>query len=111
MREKIELPHFVEDRFVASKPVYLAKYSRDGKLLAVVHTDYSLSIWDASDILVNTYEQNFFAQRSPSHSNSFHIIFLDWSASNRYLYFIADCVGFFIDVYGSKKETRSFTLL
>lgn len=110
MKEKVELPHFVEDRFVASKPVYLAKYSRDGKLLAVVHTDYSLSVWDASDILVNTYEQNFFAQRSPGHSNSFHIIFLDWSASNRYLYFIADCVGFFIAVYGSKKETRSFTL-
>ena len=109
MKESVELPHFVEDREIESKPVYMAKFSHNGELLAVVHTDYSLSIWDANDILVNTYEQTFFTQKSQSDSNSVHVIFLDWSASDRYLYFIGDCVGFLIDIYGSKKDARSFT--
>ena len=109
MKESVELPHFVEDREIESKPVYMAKFSHNGELLAVVHTDYSLSIWDANDILVNTYEQAFFTQKSQSDSNSVHVIFLDWSASDRYLYFIGDCVGFLIDIYGSKKDARSFT--
>ena len=85
MGEDVELPKFYQDKRIPSRPVLLAKYSRDGRFLAVVHTDYSLSIWDSQDILVNTFDQL------------------------THLYLIVDCNGFFIDVYGTKKSHRNFT--
>lgn len=109
MGEGVELPEFFQERTVQARPVLLAKYSHDGKLLAVVHNDYSLSIWDSQDILVNTFEQLFFQPRAGGRSNAYHVVFLEWSASDKYLYLIVDCNGFFIDVYGTKKSYRNFT--
>ena len=110
MEEPAELPKFFEEKHLPSKQVLLAKYSHDGKVLATVNSNYSLSIWDSSNILVDTFEQTFFQSRGSNRSNSYHAVFLDWSASSRYLYYIVDCSGFLIDVYGPKKIYRNFSL-
>ena len=109
MGEDVELPKFYQDKCIPSRPVLLAKYSRDGRFLAVVHTDYSLSIWDSQDILVNTFDQLFFQPKSNGRTSVHHSVFLEWSASNTHLYLIVDCNGCFIDVYGTKKSHRNFT--
>ena len=109
MGEDVELPTFYQDKRIPSQPVLLTKYSRDGRFLAVVHTDYSLSIWDSQDILVNTFDQLFFKPKSLGRINAYHSVFLEWAASNTRLYLIVDCNGFFIDVYGNKKSHRVFT--
>lgn len=111
MEQHASLPQFTEDKRIQSQPVHLAKYSRDGKLLAIVHTDLSLSIWDSEDILVNTFEQPFFEPKSKNRNNSHHVVFLDWSATNKYLYLIVDCSGFQVDVYSKTKRTHNFTYL
>ena len=109
MEKSEALPQFYEDKHIQSKPVHLARFSKDGKLLAIVHTDLSLSIWDSQDILVNTFEQSFYESRSKNRSNSHHIVFLDWSATNKYIYLIIDCTGYQIDVYSKTKKPYNFT--
>ena len=109
MEESESLPIFKESERISSSPIRLAKYSSNGKLLAIVHADLSLSIWDSEDILVNTYEQSFFETKSKNKSNSHHVVFLEWSASNRYLYLIVNTTGFKIDVYSPNKPYKNFT--
>lgn len=109
MEEQIELPKFTEEKRFATHQVLMAKYSHDGKVLATVNGDYSISIWDSHDILVDTYEQSFFHTRGNTRQNSYHAVFLDWSASSKYLYYIVDCSGFLIDIFGPKKICRNFT--
>lgn len=111
MEEIIPLPSFIEDRRIPTKPIHLARFSRDGALLAIIHTDLSLSIWDSEDILVNTFEYSFFETRTKNRGNSHHIVFLDWSATNKYLYLIVDRIGFQIDVYTKPKEPHRFTYI
>ena len=59
MDEQVELPKFTEEKRIDSHQVIMAKYSHDGKVLATVNVDYSISIWDSHDILVDTYELSF----------------------------------------------------
>ena len=109
MDEQVELPKFTEEKRIDSHQVIMAKYSHDGKVLSTVNVDYSISIWDSHDILVDTYELSFFHTRGNTRQNSYHAIFLDWSASSKYLYYIVDCSGFLIDIFGSKKICHNFT--
>lgn len=108
-KQRASLPQFAEDKRVQSNPVLIAKYSKDGKLLAIVHTDLSLSLWDSEDLLVNTFEKSLFETRPKNRNNTHHVVFLDWSATNKYLYLIIDCSGFQIDVYSKSKRIHSFT--
>ena len=105
MEESAQLPSYFESSQIDTKPVLIAKFSQDGRFFAMVHEDYSLSVWESLDILVKIYDKTFFQQQS---SSSSHIVFLDWSANCKYLYLIVDCNGFLIDMFSSEKITRSF---
>ena len=96
MDEQVELPKFTEEKRIDSHQVIMAKYSHDGKVLATVNVDYSISIWDSHDILVDTYELSFFHTRGNTRQNSYHAIFLDWSASSKYLYY-RQCIVTWLD--------------
>lgn len=109
MEEQTKLPKFVEEKRYSSKQVLIARCSRDGNTTATVNHDYSISIWDSSNLLVDTYELEFFQFHDVSPSPAYRSVFLDWESSGRYLYYIVDRNGFLIDVYGTKKICKTFT--
>lgn len=107
MDKSIELPIFVEEKQFKTMPVLCAQYSRDGKALAVVYHDYTLSIWDSSDLLTETREINEYHPDLQSHRNNTNFnIFLDWSASSRYLYYVVDRKGVMIDVFSPDMKMK-----
>ena len=88
MEEQTKLPKFVEEKRYSSRQVLIARCSRDGSTTAAVNHDYSISIWDSSNLLVDTYEQEFFQFHEVSPSTTFRSVFLDWESSGRYLYYM-----------------------
>ena len=96
MEEQTKLPKFVEEKRYSSKQVLIARCSRDGNTTATVNHDYSISIWDSSNLLVDTYELEFFQLHDVSPSTAYRSVFLDWESSGRYLYYIVDRNGFLV---------------
>lgn len=109
MEEAIKFPKFVEDKRFVTKPVLMARYSRDGKALAVVYTDCHISIWDSNDLLVETREFSPEELSLPL-PQDLHggIVFLDWSASSRYLFYVIGSYGVVLNIYSSPVIYKSF---
>ena len=107
MDKSIELPRFVEEKRFKTMSVFCAQYSRDGKALAVVYYDFTLSIWDSSDLMTETREIFEYYPELQSHRDITNAgIFLDWSASSRYLYYVVDRKGVMIDVFSPDKNLK-----
>ena len=110
MDNVIELPRFVEEKQFRTIPAFCARYSRDGKALAIVYNDYTLSIWDSSDLMTETRELfEYFPDLQYHHDIKKSSIFLDWSASSQYLYYVVDRKGVRIDVFSPDMNMKVFT--
>lgn len=85
---------------VVKECVEMGAFSKDGQYLALVDNNLTISILDTSFVWVHTRDYDFFGD-DPDYISSINAstIFIDWSATGRYLYYIVETQGFIIDVY------------